>query len=93
MRSLDTNRQVIQNTSRSVARPRVMNGFLVDTYIGYAQEVLVQLSDPQRSTRGTVVKARIRPGIVLPTISSGVPVTVQIRHGQAEIVGLGGVTS
>ena len=88
MRQLTTNRQTIREISQSIAQPKIRQGFLVENYLGYAEQVMIQLTDPQHGTRGTVFKAQLRSGLILPQIAAGSSVTIRINHGQVEVIGL-----
>jgi hypothetical protein len=86
LRTVETN---VRRTANQRPQPKTRTAFLLDTYSGYALQALVQLSDPRTSVRGTIIRASIRPGIGLPNaVAAGTPVTIVIRHGQVEIIGL-----
>jgi hypothetical protein len=77
----------IKNTVNEEAQPRVRQAFLVDSYFGYAREVLIQIGDPALG-RGTITRATIQPGSGTTVISAGAAVSVICRHGRYEIIGL-----
>jgi hypothetical protein len=88
LRTTETN---VRNTADRRLQPKTRTAFLLDTYSGYALQVMVQLSDPRTGVRGTIIRASIRPGVGLPNaIAAGTPVTIIISHGQVEIIGLSG---
>lgn len=87
-RQTHTSTQNVRSIARSVAQPVMRQAFLVNQYTGYATAVAVTFTDPRTGTRGIVVKAAVSPGIVLPTIDAGTPVSVVVRHGRVEIIGL-----
>jgi hypothetical protein len=91
MRRLRTTEQYIRHQVDAKPQPRTRQAFLLTAYIGNSTSVLVQLSDPRTGSRGAVLRARVRPGVAPPpltTITAGTPVTLVIRHGQAEVIGL-----
>lgn len=51
--------------------------------------ILVQFNDPRTGSRGTAVRATIKPGLGSGALPAGTPVTVQTTHGQTEVIGLG----
>jgi hypothetical protein len=50
---------------------------------------MVSLSDPTSGSRGLTVRARALAGLSTSAVADGTPVTVQIKHGQAEILSVG----
>jgi hypothetical protein len=86
---LKTLARKVKDINAQEAQPKVRSAFLVDTYIGYAREVLIQLGDPALG-RGATVKATLAPGAVLSQQAPGTCVSVVCRHGHFEIIGLRG---
>jgi hypothetical protein len=51
--------------------------------------VPVTMTDPVIGTRGAVIYARVRGGLLVSAYSAGWPVYLQFNHGKAEIVSFG----
>jgi hypothetical protein len=92
-RQLNTVDQSIRRVMERTATPRIRRGFVVGTYpgsaYGGARMVMVSLSDPTSGSRGLTVRARAQAGLSTSTVTDGTPVTIQIKHGQAEILSVG----
>lgn len=72
MRQLATSRKRIRDNAASLRQDKTRRAYLVMPYRDKMTHVLVQFSDPRLSSRGTVVRASISPGI---WILSPFPVT------------------
>jgi hypothetical protein len=86
-RSLRSTRQNILDSVNQVPREKVSQAFIVGVMPGTAREVLIQFADP-RLSRGATIKATVSMPIAVNDLPVGTPVTVSIRHGQVQIVGL-----
>lgn len=84
-RQLQSVEQTIQRHSDK-ATTTIRRGYLVYAYDGSTAQVSVTLTDPRTETRGAVFRALIRPGLIINPLAVGTPVSVQFRHGKAEII-------
>lgn len=84
----------IERINAQLAAERTQRAFLLTTYSGTVVQgaqkvVLISFSDPLSGTRGTTMRALIRPGLAIDAAAYGSPVAVRIRHGKAEILSFG----
>lgn len=70
---------------RLVEKTRI--AYLAADFVGASRQVYVQFSDPL-FTRGSSVKANLAAGLDLSSLGVGTPVTVLIRRGQVQVVGI-----
>lgn len=84
LRSVDEH---IRAVAGNLPMPRVRRAFLVGPSVTLGRTVLVQLSDPALGARGAIVRANVRPGLILPSLADGTPVQITTRHGKVEVTG------
>lgn len=86
-RSLQTSAENIQRTSQRKPVERTQQAFLASSLPGDSQIVHIQFTDPTLS-RGSTVRATVRRGVSVASLPVGTPITIVVRHGKAEVVGV-----
>jgi hypothetical protein len=87
-RSLRTPGQALnESRKRTRAEPLTRQAFLAADFSGTVTTTAIQFTDPTY-VRSNIVRATVRAGLTLTPLTKGTPVTVQVRHGQVEIISL-----
>lgn len=76
-------------TKRETNREKIRQGILTDPYPGVGSQMHVQLTDPTYGDN-LALKADVMAGLITGALPKGTGVTVRVRRGRLEVVGVGG---
>lgn len=86
-RYLGSNTQHIREVVQGELRDKTRIAYLASDFVASSRQVYVQFSNPLFS-RGSTGKANVAVGIDLSSLGIGTPVTVIVRRGQIQVVGI-----